>query len=322
MKNIIMILFIILLICFYVSIKEGFQTLVYPNNTELRYKKLNETCDSSSDYTNDNIALPTITSEDATLSNCLEACNNNTECQSMIFNNGDDKNCQFYNDKCYNFSSSTDYNPNRDCEEDRTCTYNKDNVITQRLRNQTTTNNRFLRTNDFCALDDENLGDIIQQNGEDETEVARVNQCISKCNTNANCNSIHIKNFGDTNTKKLKCRLYTGRCLKPGNFTTKNCDSELCSYNKYPCGQYECRERNLDDTSEFRLFCNNYLFDSTVYDSNSDCQARISEELEKPLEDRLVCPSNCNAEAKLFNQILVDIDDPNQFLLNNYNIGP
>lgn len=297
------------------NIKEGFEDVVYPNNKTLKYKKLNETC-SSEDF-DENAPIQTLTSEQAELSNCLEECNNNGECQSVIFNNINNPTCELYSERCYKMSSSKDYNPNSDCGNNDSCSYNKDNLIPQRLPKMEQTNNRFIRTRKFCALDDNDIGNLILQgdNEEEETEINDVSECTEKCSLDPNCNSIHIKNFGDVRNKNMKCRLYTGKCLKPADFYNNNCNEELCSYNKYPCGRYECREEKRGGLSKFKIFCNNFLFDSTTYSDDASCQARIELENNKPDYEKKICPGNCNNEAKLYDDVMLDVD-PNSFLLN------
>jgi hypothetical protein len=299
------------------KIEEGFENVVYPNNSVLKYKKLNETC-SSEDF-DENTPISTLTSEDAEFENCLGVCNDDNNCQSIIFNNKSEPTCELYSEKCYNMVSAKDYNPNKDCPDNGSCSYNKDNVIPNKLpRIPETAGNRFLRTRQFCSLDDEDLGDLITQgdNDEEETEVPTIQTCVEKCASDPECNSIHTKNYGNVDNKNMKCRLYTGKCLKPADFYNNNCNEELCSYNKYPCGQYECREYKSGGISRFKLFCNNFLFDSTTYNDDASCQAKIDLENEKPDNEKKICPANCTNEAKLYDDIMLEVN-PNNFLLNS-----
>ena len=321
-KILLLVVIVIIIIGIWCSTKlrkgyeEMFVDVNYPNITSLKYKKLREPC-SAEDFNDENI-ISTLTANNANIENCLTKCNENDDCQSVNFNNGTNPTCDLYNEKCYNMKTSKDYNSNKDCANDSSCSYNKDNVISNQFLRMTRTDNRFIKARQFCSLDDENLGNIIPQgdNEEEEVDVPTVTDCIEKCADISECNSIHIKNYGDTSKKNMKCRLYTGKCLNPTDFYNNNCNEELCSYNKYPCGQFEVREIQMDGLSKYKIYCNNFLFDNTIYNDEASCQEVIDREKIKPENERKICPINCSNEAKLYKDIMLEIE-PNNVLLNS-----
>lgn len=333
MKYILILLFIIFIICINYSVNEGFQIseeqlnnedIIYfpPDlNQDIKFKRINDVSKCSpiiienSAKTINPINYPNA-EENSTvfLKDCLEACNDNSECQGIQRKKNweGQEVCNLLSNKCYN-----SYNDSNDCIRDDNgtfnCIYNKDDIVPHQFFNSKNLENRFYKTTEkYPDLNQYNQNKI----NEDIEEVNTITECLDKCRTNADCKSVSVKNFGDTNNKKLQCDLYNINSKYP-TAKNNNCNDNICHYNKYLCSDYECREiQNENGESNYQIFCNNNPLNNTKYQTMVACNDRINVEKNKSPDERLVCPNDCDNGPMLYEDIQFKFDT----ILNRYSM--